>query len=140
MLPWKRLATFARSALAGGAATLVDLGVIAVAVGLLHLSPAVANAPALLAGAVVQFVGNRWFAFRAGAGGLGRQAMLFLVAEAVTIALNWALYQAVVTHFEVGALGAGGAVLIRALTTNAVFLLWSYPVWKRIFQPTPAAA
>jgi putative flippase GtrA len=137
-LPWQaRIATFARSALTGGAATVVDLGVIAFAVGVLHASPAAANAPALLAGAVVQFFGNRCFAFRARSGALGRQAALFLLAEAMTIALNWALYHAVVTHMT---LGAGGAVLARAVTTNAVFLLWSYPVWKRIFRPSPAAA
>jgi putative flippase GtrA len=138
MLSWRtRLATFARSALTGGAATLVDLAVIGVAVGLLHASPAAANAPALLAGAVVQFFGNRCFAFRARSGGLGRQAALFVVAEAVTLLLNGALYHAVVTRV---ALGVGGAMLVRALTTNAVFLLWSYPVWRRIFQPAPAAA
>ncbi len=137
MLPWKRSATFARSALAGGFATLVDLGVIAFAVGVLHLSPAAANAPGLLAGAVAQFFGNRCFAFQGRSGGLGRQAGLFVIAEVVTMALNWALYNTVVTHV---ALGAPGAVLVRAITTNLVFVLWSYPVWKRIFQPVTAAA
>ena len=37
--PTQRLATFVRSALTGGAATLVDLAVIAGAVGLLHVAP-----------------------------------------------------------------------------------------------------
>jgi putative flippase GtrA len=131
----QRLLTFARSALAGGAATLVDLGVIATAVGLFHVSPRAANVPALLAGAVVQFFGNRCFAFRAQEGSLPRQAALFVLAEAITLGLNGVLYHAVVTHV---ALGAAGAVIVRALTTNAVFVLWSYPVWKRIFQPAPA--
>jgi hypothetical protein len=32
-------------------------------------------------------------------------------------------------------------VIARAVTTNAVFLLWSYPVWSRIFRaPKPVAA
>jgi putative flippase GtrA len=127
-----RLATFARSALTGGAATLVDLAVIAFAVGLLHLAPAVANVPALLAGAVVQFFGNRHFAFRGGSGGLARQAGLFAITEAVTMLLNGVLYHLIVTHVT---LGTAGAVLVRAVTTNLVFVLWSYPVWKRIFQP-----
>lgn len=134
---WKTVSTFARSALTGGAATLVDLGVIAFAVGVLGVSPAVANVPALLLGAVVQFFGNRCFAFRARSGALGRQAALFVLTEAVTMALNGALYHAVVTHMT---LGTGGAVLARAITTNAVFVLWSYPVWRRIFQPAPAVA
>jgi putative flippase GtrA len=137
--PWTtRLATFLRSALTGGAATLVDLGVLAAAVGLLHVTPAAANAPALLAGATVQFFGNRCFAFRrAGedAGALGRQAALFAASEAVTLLLNFLLYHLVATHLR---LGPGGAVAARAITTNAVFLLWSYPVWKRIFAPEPS--
>jgi putative flippase GtrA len=126
-----RFARFARSALAGGAATLVDLGVIAVAVGLLHATPAAANVPAALAGAVVQFFGNRHFAFRS-TGPLGRQVALFAVAEAVTLFLNVALFHLVATHVS---LHAGGAVIARAATTNAVFVLWSYPAWKRIFAP-----
>jgi putative flippase GtrA len=132
-----RFATFLRSALTGGAATLVDLAVIGAAVGLWHLSPAAANAPALLAGATVQFFGNRHFAFRARGGQLGRQAALFALAEAVTLALNFALYNAVVSRI---ALGAAGAVLTRAVTSNLVFVLWSYPVWKRIFQPAARPA
>ena len=134
-----RLATFARSALTGGAATLVDLGVIALVVGLLHLAPAVANVPALLAGAVVQFFGNRHFAFRGGSGGLARQAALFVVTEAITLLLNGGVYHLVVTHVPLGAHAVVGAVLLRAVTTNLVFVLWSYPVWKRIFAPAPAA-
>jgi putative flippase GtrA len=138
MLPrTSRLATFARSALTGGAATLVDLGVIAAAVGLFHLTPALANGPALGAGAVVQFLGNRHFAFRGAGGSLGRQAALFAASEAVTLLLNFVLYHLVVTHVP---LGTGGAVLVRAVTTNAVFVLWSYPVWRRIFQPAAAQA
>lgn len=131
----QRLLTFARSALAGGAATLVDLGVIAVSVGLFHLSPRTANVPALLAGAVVQFFGNRCFAFRAQGGSLSRQVGLFALAEAITLGLNGVLYHAVVTHVT---LGVAGAVVVRAVTSNAVFVLWSYPVWRRIFQPAPA--
>jgi len=127
-----RLATFARSALTGGAATLVDLAVIALAVGVLGVPAASANVPALLAGAVVQFLGNRHFAFRAGSGDVRRQAALFAATEAVTLLLNGALYHAVVTRV---ALGVGGAVIARAITTNVVFLLWSYPVWSRIFRP-----
>jgi putative flippase GtrA len=133
----RHLATFARSALTGGAATLVDLGVIAFAVGLLHVTPAAANAPALLAGAAVQFFGNRHFAFRSKGGSLARQAGLFAVTEVVTLLLNFLLYHLVVTHV---ALGPAGAVLVRAITTNAVFVLWSYPVWSRIFGQAPGRA
>lgn len=131
-----RIETFARSALTGGAATLADLAVIALAVGILHVSPAVANVPALLVGALVQFLGNRHFAFKAASGSLGRQAILFAITEAVALALNAALYHVVVTRIP---MGAAGAVIARAITTNAVFLAWSYPVWKRVFQPAALA-
>jgi putative flippase GtrA len=126
-----RAATFLRSALTGGAATLVDIGVIAFAVGVLGASPQAANVPALLAGALVQFFGNRHFAFRA-QGSIARQATLFAGAEAVALALNAALYHAVAVAVP---LGAAGAVVARAVTTNLVFVIWSYPVWRRVFQP-----
>jgi putative flippase GtrA len=134
--PLARLATFARSALTGGAATLADLGVIAFAVGLLHLPAAAANVPALLVGAVVQFLGNRHYAFRARSGDVRRQVVLFALAEGVTLLLNGVLFHLVATNIP---LGTGGAVVARAVTTNAVFLCWSYPVWARIFSTrTPA--
>ena len=116
---------------------MTDLGVIAFAVGVLHVSPAIANVPALLAGAVVQFLGNRYFAFRAGAGQLGRQAALFALTEVGALALNAGLYHAVVTTIT---LGTTGAVVARAVTTNLVFLLFSYPIWQRVFKaPTVEA-
>jgi putative flippase GtrA len=131
-----RFATFLRSALTGGAATLADLAVIALAVGVLHVRPAVANVPALLVGAVIQFFGNRSFAFRAQGGPVHRQAALFALTEAVTLLLNGALYHVVATHL---ALSTAGAVVARAITTNVVFVGWSYPVWKRVFAPARAA-
>jgi putative flippase GtrA len=132
-----RFATFARSALTGGAATLADLAVIAFATGALHASPKVANVPALLVGAVVQFFGNKHFAFRAGGGDLRRQAALFVATEAVALALNAALYHGVAS---LAPLTPATAVLARAITTNLVFLLWSYPVWKRVFAAPAARA
>ncbi len=133
-----RFATFLRSALTGGVATLADLGVITFAVGVLHLRPTTANVPALLVGAIVQFFGNRSFAFRGQEGSLRRQAALFAITEAVTLILNGALYHAAATLFV---LSTGGAVLARAITTNVVFLGWSYPVWRRVFAPAvPSAA
>jgi putative flippase GtrA len=132
-----RFTTFARSALTGGAATLADLAVIAFATGVLHASPRAANVPALLVGAIVQFLGNKHFAFRARGGDLRRQAALFVAAEAVALALNAALYHAVATLVP---LAPATAVLARAITTNLVFLLWSYPVWRRVFAAPASRA
>jgi putative flippase GtrA len=132
-----RFATLARSLIAGGAATLADLAVIAFAVGVLSASPKAANLPALFAGAAVQFFGNRHFAFRAASGQLKRQAMLFIATEAIAMALNATLYHGVATWIP---LTKTGAVFARMITTNMVFLLWSYPVWKRVFQPANVRA
>lgn len=140
-LPTPRLlsqfATFARSLIAGGAATLADLGVIAFAVGVLDASPRAANLPALFVGAAVQFFGNRHFAFRAASGQLRRQTMLFIATEAVAMTLNAALYHGVASFLP---LSKPGAVVARMITTNLVFLLFSYPAWKRVFQPAPVNA
>jgi putative flippase GtrA len=127
-----RFATFLRSLLTGGAATLADVGALAFAVGLLHASPAAASVPALLVGAAVQFFGNRYFAFRAARAPLANQALLFVATEAVTMLLNAVLYQAVAARLPLTLITA---VIARIITTNLVFLLWSYPVWKRVFKP-----
>ncbi|MBI4955345.1 MAG: GtrA family protein [Myxococcales bacterium] len=130
----RRGARFARSALAGAAATLTDLGVLAVLVGLFGVGARVANVPALLAGAVVQFVGNRHFAFRARHGSLRRQLFWFCLVELVTLGLNGLVYDFGAARLP---LGAGGAVALRAVVSATVFLGWSYPMWKRVFR-TPA--
>ncbi len=130
------LGAFTRSALVGATASLSDLAVVAFAVGALHLSPRAANLPALLLGAAVQFVGNRLFAFRASAGALRRQLALFALAEAGALALNGALYHLVATALP---LSVVGAVLARAATTNAVYVLYSYPLWRRVFRPAESA-
>src|SRR6185503_4659886 len=117
--------------LTGGAATLADMACLALLVGAMHVSPRAASLPALLVGAVVQFAGNRHFAFRAASGSLRRQAALFALTEIVALALNAALYDVAARALP---LGTASAVLVRAVTTNLVFLLWSYPVWRRVFE------
>ena len=132
-----RFATFLRSLITGGMATLADVAALAFAVGVLHVSPARASVPALVVGAAVQFFGNRYFAFRAARAPMANQAVLFVATEAVTMVLNAALYQAVASHLP---LTLTTAVIARVITTNLVFLLWSYPVWKRVFKPGIAGA
>ena len=133
----ERAATFLRSALAGGAATLAESRLPRVARRCGGLSPRAASVPALLVGAAVQFLGNRHFAFRAALGSLRRQVGLFALTEIVAFTLNAVLYDAAARALP---LGAVSAVLVRAVTTNAVFLLWSYPVWRRVFRGPSGAA
>lgn len=123
------------------AATVADMTVLALLVGVAGVTPRVANAPSLLLGAMVQFLGNRQFAFRGPqARPLGQQAWLFACAEVVTLGLNALGYELVTRTFVVG---VAGAVLARAAVSFVVFVAWSHPVWCRIFEgddPTPTTS
>lgn len=147
-----RFMTFVRSAITGGAASLVDWFIASVLFVVLTRTGAfggdwfwittAASVPALLAGAAIQFLGNRNFAFKSKDGHrhpLKKQLWLFAGAEAVTLLLNhWAFVALVylLPHTEFWAIAA------RPVSTNVVFLLWSYPVWRKIFavkQPVAVA-
>src|SRR5690349_2871414 len=84
---------FVRALIVGSGATLVDFSIFTTCVRAIDIAPTHARLPALIAGACVQFVGNRSFTFRAQAGKLSRQLKLFLAAEAITLGLNWSLFQ-----------------------------------------------
>lgn len=118
-----------RAGIAGAAATLVDLGVLAVLVSLLHVDPRAANVPALIAGGIANFLGNRHFAFRAANGSLARQAVLYTVVEVIALALNGFLYDAVLR-----AQPHAPYWLVRLVTSHVVFLCWSYPLWNKVFK------
>lgn len=129
--------TMVRSGIAGAAATGVDLGLIAILVGVVGVSARVANVPALLAGAVVQFFGNRNFAFRAQDGALARQVPLFVLSEIVTLLLNGLLFDLVARAVV---LNTWTALAVRLVIGFVVFVGWSHPVWRRIFAPKPLPA
>ena len=120
-----------RSAAAGLAATGADLATLSILVVGAHWPPRLANVPALLVGGIVNFVGNRVYAFHARGGNAALQAAGFTVVELVALALNGVLYDAVLRLVP-----AAGSVfwLVRLLTTNVVFLFWSYPLWHKVFR------
>ena len=125
-----------RSFLAGGAATLADLAVLTVLVAIAHWSPREANLPALFVGGVVNFFGNRHFAFRAQKGALHKNVVGYALVEIVALALNGILYDAFLRAVPSA---AHLYWLVRLTTSHVVFLLWSYPLWRRVFQlETPA--
>jgi putative flippase GtrA len=133
---------FLRAALAGGAATLVDLAVLALLVSGFGFAPRVANVPALVAGGIVNFLGNRHFAFRAGHGPLVKQAVGYSVVEVVALALNGVLFDLAMVMLRglphAPALAYAG---VRLVTSHLVFLAWSYPLWRLVFRtPAPATA
>jgi putative flippase GtrA len=129
----EKLATLLRSFTVGGAATALDLLVLFFCMQALGWSARAANIPALIAGGIVNFHGNRTYAFRATDGRLERQATLFLLAELVTLALNGVLYDAVVRALHPS---PWIAIIARLVVQNLVFLAWSFPVWRLVFRTT----
>jgi putative flippase GtrA len=127
---------FLRAVVAGSAATLADLAVLAFLVSGLHLDPRTANVPALIAGGVVNFLGNRHFAFRAAHGSLAKQAVGYGAVELVALGLNGVLFD-VAMQLLPG--HPGWYAPVRLVTSHLVFLAWSYPLWRLVFR-TPAPA
>ena len=126
------LPSFVRAIALGLVATGADLAVLALLVEGAHLAPSTANVPALLAGLVVQFLGCRAFVFPETARSLGEQARGFLVAEAGTLALNGISFHVLVSATQIPYAAA------RTLGQLAVFVLISYPAWRRVFGATRA--
>jgi putative flippase GtrA len=125
-----RVVVLARSMLAGGAATVADLGALALMVSWLGLAPRVASVPALLFAGSVNFLANRHFAFRAGAGSAAKQARRFVLVHSVTLALNALL-------FDLALRGLGDRApywAVRLVVSNLVYFAWSFPMFKRVFR------
>lgn len=114
---------FGRALVVGSGATLTDFSVFTTCVRAIDLAPTTARLPALLAGACVQFVGNRSFTFRAQAGNLPRQVTLFLAAEAITLGLNWSVFRYLLSRFDFLP-----PELVGLMGTGLVFIAFAYPV------------
>jgi putative flippase GtrA len=125
-----------RAGIAGAIATLVDLGVLTLLVSAMGWNARAASIPALVAGGVANFVGNRHFAFRAKRGSLAKQAALYTIVEVIALAMNGVLYDLVLRAAPVT---AGAYWVVRLVTSHVVFLAWSYPLWRRVFSVPQAA-
>lgn len=122
-----------RSAIVGIAATLADLAMLALLVNGIGLSPAVANIPALTLGLVVQFLGNKLWAFEdrtTDRAALARQGSAFLAVEVVAFALNAGLFHVLAVMVGVPALVA------RVVASALVYFGFSYRLWRVIFART----
>jgi len=126
------IGTTSRSAIIGIAATGIDLLALAVAVSLCGISPLVANVPALVLGMAVQFVGNKYWAFRDPSPRLARQLGLFSLVEVGALGLNAALFHGLVAGVAMPPL------LARPIVSAAVYFGFSYLLWRRIFVSHPA--
>jgi putative flippase GtrA len=132
-----RALRFGRALVVGSGATAADFSVFTACVRGVGLAPTSARIPALIVGACFQFFGSRSFTFRAQAGNLSRQARLFLVAEAITLGLNFAVFSLLV-----GPLHGVPPELVSFLGTFLVFVGFAYPVRRLVVfrLPTPPSA
>lgn len=113
----------------GALATLTDLVVLTVLVSAVHLSPRVASPFGLVAGVLVQFVGNKIFAFEDRSSRWARQGAQFFAVEALGFALNLWLFDLAVRSVPLPLL------VLRLVVTNAVYFGVCLPLWSRIFRP-----
>ncbi|MDF2694781.1 MAG: hypothetical protein K0S65_3164 [Labilithrix sp.] len=126
-----RVWRFTRACIVGGGATLVDLSVLTTCIRLLGVAPVSARIPALVAGASVQFFGNRTFTFRAQSKDMARQAKLFVVFEIATLALNWTIYRVLQPRLTMIP-----PELVSFLGTFATFVLFAYPARRLVIFRT----
>ena len=87
---------FGRSLVVGVVATLADMAFLHFLVGFLGLAPTVANVPSLLLGVTLQFLGNKYWAFRDRSRDVFRQSALFALVEVGTFVLNALAFHALV--------------------------------------------
>jgi putative flippase GtrA len=128
-----RIYRFVRALIVGSGATVVDFSVLTTCIRVAGLAPTSARLPALLAGASVQFFGNRTYTFRARAGRIGRQAKLFIVAETLTLTLNYGLFRflSARVHFA-------PPEILSFAGTFIVFVTFAYPVRRLVIFKVPS--
>lgn len=123
---------FLRNAVTGGIATVVLFAVylpLKAIFGEQHNHTA--RSVGLVVGAVVQFLGCRYFVFRAAHGALRRQVFGFIFAELFTLGMNYMALQ--VAHWVLPR-EIDQNPLIPLATTFLVFFFFSYPVWHWVFK------
>jgi putative flippase GtrA len=125
----------ARSGAAGAGASIADLAVLTGLVQLAAFSPRAASVPALVTGGVVMFFGQKYIAFRNRAGSMARELLLFTVVQIGGLLLTGLLFD-----FVLHTLPALSRyyVPVRLVTTNLVWLLYSFPLWHWVFRAKPA--
>jgi putative flippase GtrA len=122
-----RAARFVRALAVGACATGSDLAMFTLLHRLAHVSPEWARPPALATGALVQFVGNRVFTFRATAGDVKRHARLFLTYELGAYLANIVIFRYLVKWITVVP-----PEIVTFLGTFLVFAFYSYPVRRLV--------
>jgi len=127
-----RALRFGRALIVGSGATLVDFCLFSAGFRWLGMTPTAARLPALCAGASLQFFGNRSFTFRARAGSLSRQARFFMVAELVTLLLNYGVFSWLVPRVH-----GIAPELVGFAGTFLVFVTFAYPMRRLVVFKLP---
>ncbi len=125
---FSRLFRFAKSAIVGITATLVDLGVLEILVRVFHVEAPTAKIFSFLVALTVQFFGNRTFTFHATGGSLRRQVLLFCAVESVTLFLNWLIFRFLVKTLHLP------MEVANFIVTFVVYVGFSYPAWRLVFR------
>jgi putative flippase GtrA len=126
-----------RSAIAGGLATVVDLAVLMGLVSLAQWTARSASVPALVAGAVAAFVAQKYYAFQAVGGPVVRQATQFALVQVGSAVLTGVFYDLVL---GLAPAFASAYVIVRLVTSNIVWLGFSFPLWHFVFRVDPQSA
>lgn len=129
---WRsRVARFLRNCVTGLVATAGYFAVYAPLYWWLHLPQWVADNAGLVVGAVLQFVGARYFVFRATGGRLRTQIPAFILAELATLLLNMGLLALLRLVLPPAIATADWLVLASSFV---VFAGFSYPIWHLVFR------
>jgi putative flippase GtrA len=126
-----------RSGLAGLLATLSDLAVLTALTELAGLSPRAASVPALATGAIVMFFGQKHFAFGGKGKPKARELVEFAVVQLGGVVLTGLLYD---SALRLAPSLAAHYVVVRLVTTNLVWLGYSFPLWHVVFRDRSARA
>ena len=134
-----RIWRFVRNCLTGGIATGVYFAVYFPLYRGAGLQQSVADNAGLVVGAAVQFLGARYFVFRARQGKIHRQLAGFMLAELATLLMNvlllWLARKLLPAKI-------GQSDLLVLATSFLVFAGFSYPIWHLVFrapaEPAPA--
>ena len=120
-----------RSGAAGAAAALTDLAMLTSLVTVAGITPRAASVPSLLAGNVVMFVGQKLVAFRTRGTDVRRELVLFALVQAGGFLLTAGLYDLAMRFAPPGRFMF---LFVRLVTTNLVWLAYSFPLWHFVFR------
>jgi putative flippase GtrA len=112
-------------------ATLADLGVLTGLVSLGGVSPRAASIPALIVGGIVAFVTQKYFAFQAAGGRVVRQMAQFAIVQVGSTVLTGVLYDLALRFVP---RLTPYYVIVRLVTSNLVWLGFSFPLWHWVFR------